>query len=214
MIDILNIFLHLDIHLQAWSQMMGLWLYLILFIVIFCETGLVVMPFLPGDSLLFATGALAALPESALHIGIIWPLLIVAAFLGDNTNYQIGKWMGPKAFSFEKSFWLNPRNLAKTQTFYAEYGAVAVALGRFAPIVRTFVPFVAGVGRMEYRKFWKYSLGGSLLWMTLFLGGGYLFGNLPIVKRNFHYVILAVIGLSLLPMIIGALKRSNAPEKS
>jgi len=210
--QLVDIILHLDQYLVQWSQMMGPWLYLLLFMIIFCETGLVVMPFLPGDSLLFATGALAALPGSPLQIGPIWLLLILAAFLGDNLNYHVGMWVGPKAFSQDKSPWLNPKHLEKTQGFYARYGAVAVTLGRFAPIVRTFVPFVAGVGRMDYQKFWRYSLIGSLAWMTLFLGAGFLFGNLPIVKRNFHYVILAVIVLSLLPMVIGALKRSNAPE--
>lgn len=210
--QLVDIILHLDQYLVDWSQMMGPWLYLLLFTIIFCETGLVILPFLPGDSLLFAAGALAALPGSPLHIGVLWVLLISAAFLGDNLNYYIGQWIGPKAFSQEKSPWLNPKHLKKTQDFYARYGAVAVTLGRFAPIIRTFVPFVAGVGRMDYRKFWRHSLLGSVAWMTLFLGAGFLFGNLPFVKKNFHYVILAVIALSLMPMVIGAMKRSNAPE--
>lgn len=209
---ILDIFLRLDVHLQQWSQIMGVWLYVLLFMIIFCETGLVIMPFLPGDSLLFAVGALSALPDSPLHIGAIWILLILAAFLGDNLNYRIGYWAGPKAFSREKSLWLNPKNLERTQAFYSKYGHLAVVLGRFAPILRTFVPFVAGVGRMDYRKFCLFSLSGSLLWMSLFLGGGYVFGNLAFVKRNFQYVILAVIVLSLLPVVIGAIKKRSAPQ--
>ncbi len=202
----LDLLLHLDVHLAQWSAAFGLWLYLILFLIIFAETGLVITPFLPGDSLLFAAGALTALPGSGLELGPVWLLLVMAAFAGDNTNYQIGRRLGPRLFNKEKSLLLNPRYLEKTQLFYAEHGAKTVLLARFMPILRTFAPFVAGMGRMSYRKFAAYSLGGSVLWMSLFLGAGAFFGNIPSVKSNFHIVIFAVIGLSFLPMLIGFLR--------
>jgi membrane-associated protein len=198
--------LHLDQHILDLAHSLGPLLYVLLFLILFCETGLVVTPFLPGDSLLFAVGAVAALPDSPVQPVFASVLLTMAAFLGDNINYRVGMWVGPKAFANEKSLWLNPKNLAKTEDFFERYGSFAVFLGRFAPIIRTFSPFVAGMGRMKYRKFALNSLFGSLVWINLFLFAGYFFGNLPFVKKNFHYVILAVIGLSLLPMIIGTLK--------
>lgn len=204
---LLDFILHIDQHLLHLAQTLGPWLYWVLFAIIFCETGLVVMPFLPGDSLLFAVGAICALPDSPIHPINTGLLLVLAAFLGDNVNYRIGYWVGPRAFSREKSLWLNPKNLVKTQNFFSKYGAFAVFLGRFAPIIRTFAPFVAGIGRMNYRNFCLNSFLGSLVWIHLFLYAGYFFGNLAFVKRNFHYVIIAVIILSLLPMVLGALKR-------
>ena len=204
---LIDFILHIDQHLLSMAQTLGPWLYWVLFAIIFCETGLVVMPFLPGDSLLFAVGAICALPDSPLHPINTALLLVVAAFLGDNVNYRIGYWLGPRAFSREKSLWLNPKNLVKTQAFFAKYGAFAVFLGRFAPIIRTFAPFVAGIGKMNYRNFCLNSFLGSVVWIHLFLYAGYFFGNLAFVKRNFHYVIIAVIVLSLLPMILGTLKR-------
>lgn len=210
---LIDIILHLDQHLLHLAQTLGPWLYWALFFVIFAETGLVIMPFLPGDSLLFAVGAVCALPGSPIHPLATGLLLVGAAFLGDNVNYRVGKWIGPRAFSNEKSIWLNPRNLEKTHSFFARYGSFAIFLGRFAPIIRTFAPFVAGMGEMNYRKFLFNSFFGSLVWIHLFLYAGYFFGNLAFVKRNFHYVILAVIILSLLPMVIGALKRNTAAEK-
>lgn len=210
---LVDIILHLDQHLLQLAHTLGPWLYWALFLVLFAETGLVVMPFLPGDSLLFAVGAVCALPDSPVHPVSTSLLLVLAAFLGDNVNYRVGMWVGPRAFSNEKSIWLNPSNLAKTQAFFDQYGSFAVFLGRFAPIIRTFAPFVAGMGKMNYRKFWLNSFLGSLVWIHLFLYAGYFFGNLPLVKKNFHYVILAVIVLSLVPMLIGALKRNTAAQK-
>ena len=213
----LDIILHLDQHILDLANNLGPWLYAILFLVIFCETGLVVTPFLPGDSLLFAVGAVAALPGSTINPLLASGLLTLAAFLGDNINYRVGMWVGPRAFSNEKSFWLNPRNLVKTQEFFARYGSFAVFLGRFAPIIRTFAPFVAGMGRMNYKKFCFNSALGSLVWIHLFLFAGFFFGNLPFVKKNFHYVILAVIVLSLMPVFVGALRsrrqRNSAAQK-
>lgn len=203
---IIEIFLHLDVHLAQLSATFGPWMYLILFLIIFAETGLVLAPFLPGDSLLFAVGALATLEGADLHVGVLWILLLIAAFLGDNVNYAAGRKIGPRVFSSEKSWLLNPRNLQKTQAFYDKYGARTVIYARFVPIVRTFAPFVAGIGQMPYKRFISFSLFGSFLWITGFLGAGYYFGNLPAVKSNFHIVIFTVIGVSVLPMVIGAVR--------
>jgi membrane-associated protein len=204
--QIIDIFLHLDVHLAQLTATYGVLIYIILFLIIFAETGLVVTPFLPGDSLLFAVGALASLESSGLDIWVLWGLLILAAFIGDNTNYQIGKRLGPKVFANEKSVFLNPKHLAKTEAFYRDHGVKTVFFARFMPILRTFAPFVAGVGHMNYRKFMIFSLFGSVVWMSSFLGAGFYFGNLPSVKSNFHLVIFTVIGVSFLPMVITALK--------
>lgn len=204
--SIIDIFLHLDVHLAQLSAAYGTLIYVILFLIIFAETGLVVTPFLPGDSLLFAAGALASIESSGLSITLMWGLLVAAAILGDNTNYYIGRILGPKVFNKEKSLFLNPKYLAQTQEFYREHGGKTVLLARFMPIFRTFAPFVAGVGRMNYRKFLSFSVLGSLLWMSTFLGAGYYFGNLPSVKSNFHIVIFTVIGVSFLPMVVSAFR--------
>jgi membrane-associated protein len=206
MTHLIDIFMHLDVHLSQLTQDYGILIYVLLFFIIFAETGLVVAPFLPGDSLLFAVGALAALPDSAIHIGTAWILLIMASFLGDNVNYQIGKYLGPKIFQKTDSIFLNPENLKRTQDFYAEYGYRTVLFARFVPIIRTFAPFVAGVGRMEFKKYLILSLAGALLWMTTFLGAGYFFGNIPAVKSQFHYVILAVLVISFLPVVLTLIK--------
>ncbi len=200
--QIIDIFLHLDVHLAQLTATYGTLVYVILFLIIFAETGLVVAPFLPGDSLLFAAGALASIDSSGLSIIKLWILLILAAILGDNTNYQIGKFLGPKVFSHEKSIFLNPKYLKQTQEFYRNHGGKTVLLARFMPIFRTFAPFVAGVGHMHFGKFFSFSVVGSFLWMSCFLGAGYYFGNLPSVKNNFHLVIFTVIGVSFLPMLI------------
>lgn len=199
----IDIIFHLDVHLAQWSAQFGVWIYVILFLIIFAETGLVITPFLPGDSLLFAAGALATLPESNVRIEILFITLVSAAFLGDNTNYQIGSRLGVKVFKNPKSLFLNPINLEKTQKFYSLHGAKTILFARFLPIFRTFAPFVAGVGRMNLKKFITYSLLGSLAWMGCFLTAGYFFGNLPSVKKHFHIVIFAVIGISFLPVIYG-----------
>lgn len=212
--QILDIFLHLDTHLAQITLQYGAWGYLILFLIIFAETGLVVMPFLPGDSLLFAVGALASLESGGIEIKFVWGLLVLAAFIGDNTNYMMGQKIGVKIFSKPDSIFLNPTNLQRTQDFYHRHGAKTVMFARFLPIIRTFAPFVAGVGRMEYRKFAFFSLIGSVLWMSCFLGAGYFFGNIPIIKQNFTIVVMAVIGVSLIPVAIETFKQVRAHRKN
>lgn len=204
--QIIDIFLHLDVYLASWSASMGAWLYLLLFLIVFAETGLVVTPFLPGDSLLFAVGALASVADSHLNVALVSVLLMLAAFLGDNLNYRIGRILGPKVFAKEKSAFFDPQNLHKTQSFYQRYGSKTVVIARFIPIVRTFAPFVAGVGSMRYSRFILFSLLASFLWIGLFVGAGCWFGNIPEVKRNFHIVIFSVIGISVLPIVISAMR--------
>ena len=212
--QILDIFLHLDVHLAQITSAYGPWVYLILFLIIFAETGLVVMPFLPGDSLLFAVGALASLEGGGIEIKFIWGLLVLAAISGDNLNYFIGKRTGIKVFSNPDSIFLNPKNLERTQDFYRRHGAKTVMFARFLPIVRTFAPFVAGVGRMDYRKFVFFSVTGSILWMTCFLGAGYFFGNIPVIKQNFTLVVMGVIAVSLIPIALEAFKQSRSYQGS
>jgi membrane-associated protein len=200
--QLLDIFLHLDVHLRGLSETLGPWLYVILFLIIFCETGLVVTPFLPGDSLLFAAGALAALDDSPLSVMLLIGILLVAAVTGDAVNYLIGYRVGPKVFKYEHSRLFNKRHLIQTQRFYEEYGAMTIILARFIPIIRTFAPFVAGIGKMEYRKFCVYNVAGGVAWVVTFLLGGYFLGSQDVVKRNFHIVIVAIIIVSILPAVI------------
>ncbi len=200
-----DVMTHLDVHLAEWSQLMGGWLYVVLFLIIFAETGLVVTPFLPGDSLLFAIGALCAL-DSPLHVAVVIPLLIIAAVLGDAVNYTVGLRMGPAVFRSEQSVLLNKKHLERTQRFYEKYGGKTIIIARFVPIVRTFAPFVAGVGKMQYRRFFIYNVVGAVAWVLLFVPAGYFFGNLPIIKKQFHYVIIAIIVLSVLPAVVEVLK--------
>jgi membrane-associated protein len=195
-----HIISHLDTHLVSWSQTMGPWLYVLLFAIIFCETGLVVTPFLPGDSLLFAVGALCAL--GGLNVAVIIPLLLVAAILGDACNYFIGMTVGPKVFTSTTSKLLNRAHLLRTQAFYDKYGGKTIIIARFIPIVRTFAPFVAGIGKMQYRRFVLFNVVGAVAWIALFIPAGYVFGNLEVVKKSFHLVIFAIIGLSILPAVI------------
>lgn len=211
-LQMVELILHLDQTLSHWSQWMGPWLYLVIFLIIFAETGLVVTPFLPGDSLLFALGALTALPESGLKLEYLIPLILLAAFLGDNTNYFFGRWIGLKLFEKEDSKIFNRKYLTKAQAFYALHGARAIVIGRFMPIVRTFVPFVAGVGRMPYRRYISFSLFGALIWIHSFLLAGHFFGNLPAVKTNFHIVIFGVILVSMLPLFFELWKWARAPK--
>jgi membrane-associated protein len=213
MAQILDIFLHLDVHLSQITSQYGIWVYLFLFIIIFAETGLVVTPFLPGDSLLFAVGAIASLDNGGIDITVVWLLLVAAAFAGDNINYAIGRSIGPRIFSRPKSLFLNPANLSRTQDFYNRHGAKTVMFARFLPIIRTFAPFVAGVGRMKYRNFASFSILGTLLWMTIFLSAGYFFGNIPVIKNNFTIVVMAVIGVSLIPMILETLRQIREYRK-
>lgn len=200
--QLFDIFLHLDAHLDKWMALYGMWLYLVLFVVIFCETGLVVTPFLPGDSLLFATGALVARPDSPLHLGWIILLLCVAGVLGDAVNYSIGYRVGPRVFTKEKSWLLNKKHLLRAQSFYERYGGKTIFLARFVPIIRTFAPFVAGIGKMTYRRFGAYNITGAITWVCSFTLAGYWFGNLAYVKRNFQYVILVIIIISVLPGVV------------
>ena len=201
---VMDIILHLDQHLAEWLAYFGPWTYVIMFLIIFCETGLVVTPFLPGDSLLFALGALTSV-EGGLNLWVLLTSLTVAGVLGDTANYHIGKYLGPKVFD-ENSRFFKKKYLEDTQAFYAKWGAFTIVAARFAPIVRTFAPFVAGIGNMHYKKFLSYNVVGAIAWVFLFVLAGHFFGNLPVVKRNFHIVIFAVIFLSLIPMILPWIK--------
>lgn len=196
-----DLFFNLDTKLAEWANVLGPWLYLILFVIVFCETGLVVTPFLPGDSLLFAAGALAAIEGSNLRLDVIIPLLVAAGVLGDAVNYQIGYRLGPKVFYREDSRWLNKKHLIRAQTFYERYGGKTIIFARFIPIVRTFAPFVAGIGKMKYRRFFAFNIVGAVAWVVGFSVAGNLFGNIPAIKRNFQYVILAIIILSVIPAV-------------
>ncbi|WP_413583091.1 DedA family protein [Bdellovibrio sp. HCB288] len=199
MSQIIDIILHLDQHLVQWMAYFGPWIYVIMFLVIFCETGLVVTPFLPGDSLLFALGALTTV-EGGLNLWILLASLTIAGIIGDTVNYHIGKYLGPKVFDIDSRFF-KKQYLIDTQNFYDKWGAFTIVAARFAPIVRTFAPFVAGIGSMKYRKFVTYNVIGAVVWVFTFILAGHFFGNLPIVKRNFHIVIFGVIGVSLIPVI-------------
>jgi membrane-associated protein len=198
--DAVDLFVHLDQHLNDWAGVLGPWLYLVLFVIVFCETGLVVTPFLPGDSLLFAVGALAATDGSPINVVLVLVLLFVAGVAGDAVNYSIGYRIGPRVFSKTHTKIFNRQHLVRTQRFYETYGGKTIFLARFIPIIRTFAPFVAGVGRMSYARFAMFNVTGAATWVTVFLMGGHLFGNIPVVADNFSIVILAIIGISLLPI--------------
>lgn len=208
---LIDFVLHIDVHLVEIVNSYQTWTYLILFLIIFAETGLVVTPFLPGDSLLFAAGAILAKPESELNIYFMCVLLIVAGVLGDMVNYHIGKYVGPKAFSGKYKL-LKKEYLDKTQAFYDKHGGKTIIYARFIPIVRTFAPFIAGIGTMTYSRFSSYNIVGAVAWVVSFLFLGYFFGGLPIIKDNFTLVIFAIIVLSVLPPVIEVLrsKRKNA----
>lgn len=199
---IVDFVLHLDKYLGAILESVGLWSYLVFFAVIFAETGLVVTPFLPGDSLVFTLGALAAAPDSPLNIGWVFVVLSVAAILGDSANYAIGKYFGSIILKKQGAWFLKKEHIERTHRFYEKYGSKTIVLARFVPIVRTFAPFVAGVGRMSYPHFLTYNVAGGLLWITLFAFGGYFFGNTPMVQKNFGFVIIAIIIISILPAVI------------
>jgi membrane-associated protein len=207
---ILDLVLHLDKHLEAWSSSLGPSLYVVLFLVVFCETGLVVTPFLPGDSLLFAVGALAALPKSGVDIVVATTLLAVAAVIGDSVNYKIGSMIGARAFAGEFRF-IQRKHLDRTKNFYDRHGGKAIVIARFAPILRTFAPFVAGFAQMPYKRFLTFNIGGGVVWVTAFTAAGYAFGNIPAVKQQFHLVIIGIILVSLIPAILEAL-RSPPPQ--
>ncbi len=209
---LVDIFLHLDKHLNDWATTLGGGLYGILFLVVFCETGLVVTPFLPGDSLLFAVGALAATEGSPLSLPLVMGLLFAAAVLGDAVNYAIGSKIGPKAFQSEGSIFFNKKHLLRTEAFYERHGGKTIILARFMPIVRTFAPFVAGIGAMKYRRFLAFNVTGAAAWVLLLTLAGYAFGNIRVVKSNFEIVILAIVGLSVLPMVIELVRGRRAAE--
>jgi membrane-associated protein len=211
-----DFFLHLDRHLAEVIQAYGTWTYGLLFTIVFLETGLVVTPLLPGDSLLFAAGSFAAL--GALDVWVLFVLLSVAAILGDTLNYAIGHYLGPKVFHYPKSRFFNPDHLRKTHVFYEKYGGKTIVIARFVPIVRTFAPFVAGIGAMSYPRFLAYNVFGGILWVAVCLFAGYFFGNLPFVKENFGLVILVIIVISVMPAVVEYLrhraesKRAAAPD--
>ena len=205
----IDVVMHLPDHLVSLTSQYGTMTYAILAAIIFCETGLVVTPFLPGDSLLFAAGALCSVPDSGLSVWLMAMLLIGAAVLGDAVNYAVGAYMGPKVFSREDSRWLNRKHLQRTHEFYEKYGGKTIILARFVPIVRTFAPFVAGIGSMKYGRFMTYNVVGAVAWAVTCIFAGYFVGNMPIVKKNFEIVILLIIFISILPGIIGYLKERN-----
>jgi membrane-associated protein len=210
---LVDFILHIDVHLVDMVNQYGVWIYAILFLIILCETGLVVTPFLPGDSLLFAVGALGALSPDQLNPVTTGLIVIVAAFLGDNSNYWAGRIVGPKVFK-QNSRIFKHSYLVRTQHFYDKYGHKAVIMARFVPIVRTFAPFVAGIGRMPYLRFVGYSTLGSVLWAVICIGAGFFLGNIPIVKQNFSLVILVIIAISVLPIVITVIKESRANKKN
>ncbi|GIK36800.1 MAG: membrane protein [Chloroflexota bacterium] len=209
MSEILDLFLHLDEFLPKVTQAYGTWTYVLLFLIIFLETGVVVTPFLPGDSLLFAAGAVTAMENSGLNVILLFILLTLAAILGDTANYWIGHAIGPRAFSGNIRF-LKKEYLERTHQFYEKYGGKAIVLARFVPIVRTFAPFVAGVGSMTYSHFIFYNIFGGVLWCAIFIFGGYFFGNLPFVKRNFELVVIVIIFISLLPPVFEYIQSRRA----
>ncbi|HVY80108.1 MAG TPA: DedA family protein [Steroidobacteraceae bacterium] len=206
-----DLVLHLDKHLLELLQQFGPWIYVILFVIIFAETGLVVTPFLPGDSLLFALGALAAVDTTGtLNAPLISLLLALAAVLGNTVNYQVGRAIGPRAFTGRVRF-LKVEHLRRTEEFFEKYGPMTIVVSRFMPIIRTFAPFVAGIGRMAYVRFQGYNILGGVSWVMLFIWGGYLFGNIPVIKNNFGIVTILIIVVSVMPAIIAVLKRRRAP---
>lgn len=211
--SLIDVFLHLDIHLNAMAASMGPWLYVVLFLVIFCETGLVVMPFLPGDSLIFAVGALASVEGSVIELPYAIVLLIFAAVLGDAVNYAAGKYIGPKVFSKDTGRWLNKKHLLSAHNFYEKYGGKTIVLARFIPIIRTFAPFVAGIGKMGYIHFAVYNILGAIIWVLLFALSGYYFAGTAAVKHHFHYVIAAIIFISVLPAVYEFIKAKRDAAK-
>ena len=206
-----DILLHLDKYINVVIQDYGQWTYLILFLIVFCETGLVVTPFLPGDSLLFVAGAFAAL--GSLNLFWVLVLLSVAAILGDTINYWVGNYIGPKVFQMQNSRIFKKEYLDRTHQFYEKYGPITIVIGRFVPIIRTFAPFLAGVGSMTYGKFLTYNVVGGIFWIFSFTLGGYFFGNLPFVKKNFTFVIFAIIIISVMPTVIEYYRQRKAAKK-
>ena len=207
-----DIIVHLDKHLAMLVQNYGPWIYAILFLIIFCETGLVITPFLPGDSLLFIAGALAATGGMDVHTVVV--LLIIAAVLGDAVNYQIGAWAGPKIFKDDNARFLKKAHLAKAHAFYEKWGGAAIILARFTPFLRTYVPFVAGMSRMSYRKFALYNITGGIIWVASLTYLGYFFGNIPWVKANQGFMVIGIVIVSLIPVLIGVIKSRTSTKSA
>jgi membrane-associated protein len=210
--DLLHTVLHLDDVLPQWAAQYGVWIYAILFLIVFCETGLVVTPFLPGDSLLFAAGAVAATAPDHLNVHFVVFLLIIAAIIGDGVNYHIGHWLGDRVRHGNR--FIKKKHLDRTHEFYEKYGPKTIIIARFVPIVRTFAPFVAGIGRMSYRQFLIYNVLGAILWVVSLTYAGYALGNVPFVKKNFEIIVLAIIFISILPAVFEVVRAKMAPEKS
>lgn len=202
--DLLDIVLHLDVHLLRMVETYGVWIYAILFAIIFSETGFVVTPFLPGDSLLFVAGAIAA--TGAMYVHLLAALLIAAAVLGNSVNYAIGRWLGKHFFTDRGSKWLNPKHLETAHAFYERHGGKAVVISRFLPIVRTYVPFVAGMAAMEWKEYTFYNVLGAVLWVGSLTYAGFFFGNIPWIKNNLHVMIIGIIVVSLLPLVYAYVK--------
>lgn len=202
--ELVDFVLHIDSHLAEIVQDYGQWTYLLIFLIIFSETGLVVMPFLPGDSLLFVIGSLAA--SGVFGLELVCFTLLAAAVGGNTLNYYIGRYIGHKAFDLKNSRFIKQEHLLKTQAFYERYGAITIVISRFVPIIRTFAPFVAGIGRMSFRRFMSFNLLGGILWVLLLVYGGYFFGNIPLVKDNFGLVIIIILGVSFIPALLGLLR--------
>jgi membrane-associated protein len=205
--QLFDIFFHLDTNLNMWAGVLGGWLYAVLFIILFCETGLVVTPVLPGDSLLFAVGALASIDGSPLSMPLLLGLLAAAAVIGDAVNYAIGYRVGPKVFTREDSWLLNKRHLLQAHEFYEKYGGKTIILARFMPFIRTFAPFVAGIGKMGYGRFATFNIVGGVARVFLATLAGYFFGNVPFVKHNFHYVLVGIVIVSVMPAVIEYLRQ-------
>jgi len=217
LLSIWDLIVHLDKHLATLVQTYGLWIYAILFAIIFCETGLVIAPFLPGDSLLFIAGALAAAGTTSdgIDVYLLVAILIAAAVLGDAVNYQIGAWLGPRIFKDDNARYLKRAHLEKAHAFYEKWGGMAIILARFTPFLRTYVPFVAGMSRMSYRKFALYNITGGVIWVAALTYLGYFFGNIPWVKANQGFMVIGIVIASLIPVLIGVIKsrpQSGAAE--
>jgi len=216
LLHFIDVFRHLDRYLADVVADYGVWVYAILFVVLFCETGLVVLPLLPGDSLLFAAGAIAATSATddkpGLSIVVLIPLLIVAAVVGDAVNFAIGARVGPGILEKEKIPFIKKAHLEKTQAFYDKHGSKTIVLARFVPVVRTFAPFVAGIGKMPYATFATFNVVGAVAWVSICAGAGFFFGNMPVVKQNFELVVLGIIFVSVLPMLIEVIKGVRMPK--
>lgn len=212
--SLIDFILHIDVHLNELAASFGPWLYVILFLIIFCETGLVLLPLLPGDSLLFAVGALAALTDSPINVHLVAILLFVAAVLGDATNYYIGRKIGPRVFRMESNIFFNKAHLNRAQAFYDKHGGKTIIIARFIPIIRTFAPFVAGIGQMKYPRFATFNVVGALAWVPSFLYLGFFIGNIPAVKSNFSLIIIGIIIVSVMPAVIEVLRNRRTELKA